>query len=175
MRDFDKIAEKMVQTSNWNAARKVQEFRRLCPGIVCQIEADQGSSGPAIFWGDCRNLDELAGQVIVEPSVLETIFQIAGRRYCPEHPHAGYQHTYGYLFSVIETPYGKKRDRWVKTDLEAGLGLPLDVFGPSPSEGTLMANATWLAGNIAFTGHKRFRTRSPDQRGRGSGSSGNRL
>ena len=156
MPDFDKITRQLLTSASAGDAKMITAVRRLCPGIVRQIEADQGCSGPAIFWGDCRNFDELAGQVIVEPSILQTIFQIAGRRLSPEHPHAGFQHTYGYLFSVIETPYGKKRDRWVQTDLEAGLGLPLDVLGPSPSEGTLMANATWLAGSIAFSDHKRL-------------------
>ena len=156
MPDFDKIIRQLLKSARAGDAEMIAAVRRLCPGIILQIEADRGPSGPGIFWGDCRNLDELAGQVIVEPSILQTIFQIAGRRLSPEHPHAGYQHTYGYLFSVIETPYGKKRDRWVRTDLESALGLPLDVLGPAPNEGTLLANATWLAGSIAFRGHKRL-------------------
>lgn len=157
MVDFERIALKLIQSSNRKIAEKDDEFHRLCPGIARQIETDRGSSGPAIFWGESRNVDEFAGQVIVEPSILQTIFRIADRRLMPEHPHAGYQHTYGYLFSLIKTPYGKKRDRWTRTDLEASLGLPLDLLGPSPSEGTLMANVTWLAGNIAFSGHNRVR------------------
>ncbi|MEZ6122507.1 MAG: hypothetical protein R3C49_04940 [Planctomycetaceae bacterium] len=70
-------------------------------------------------------------------------------------PHAGLQHTYGYLFSIIDTPYGRKRDRWVTTSLEESLGLPEDILSPVPSSGTLLSNATWLAGLIAFSGHRR--------------------
>ena len=66
--------------------------------------------------------------------------------------HAGLQHTYGYLLSTIVTPFGYKRDRWLSPWLEQGFGLPPDVLGPNPSRGTLLANATLLAGSAAFRG-----------------------
>ena len=66
--------------------------------------------------------------------------------------HAGLQHTYGYLLSTIETPYGFKRDRWVSPMLERAFDLPIDALGPNPTEGTLLANATMIAGHAAFRG-----------------------
>ena len=64
--------------------------------------------------------------------------------------HAGLQHTYGYLFSVIDTPFGRKRARWITTDLERGLGIEASLLGPAPKQGTLLANLTWLLGHIVF-------------------------
>ncbi|MCA9138499.1 MAG: hypothetical protein KDB00_17125 [Planctomycetales bacterium] len=155
MHPFDTIARQLNDEADKPTTQRVSLLRRSCPQIVRQIESDVGRSGPLIFWGECRNVDEFAGKVIVEPPILESIFRIARQPLHLEHPHAGLQHTYGYLFSVIETPFGKKRDRWVSDQLEQSLDLPTDVLGPTPKFGTLLANATWLAGSIAFRGHSR--------------------
>jgi hypothetical protein len=157
MRDFDRIAKRLIAARNQRLVDRIAILQRFCPELVRQMETDRGPSGPLIFWGRCKNVDELACRVIVEPTILETLFRIAEQRFSPEHPHAGLQHTYGYLLSVIDTPYGRKRDRWVRTSLESAFGLPPDVLGPSPTDGTLLANATWLAGSIAFQGHDRLK------------------
>jgi len=157
MRDFDRIARRLIAAADQPLADRIALLKRLCPELVHQIETDRGPSGPLIFWGRCRNFDELAGQVIVDPAILETVFRIAEQPFSLAHPHAGLQHTYSYLLSVIDTPYGRKRDRWVRTSLESAFGLPPDVLGPSPTDGTLLANATWLAGSIAFQGHDRLK------------------
>ena len=155
MLDFDQIARQLMLASNRSLVDRLALLKRLCPRIVQQIEQDRGCSGPLIFWGRCRNVDEFAGTVIVQSPILELIFHVAQQPFFPRHPHASLQHTYGYLFSIIDTPFGKKRDRWVHTSLEKSLGLPTDLIGPSPSCGTLLANVTWLAGSIAFRGHAR--------------------
>ena len=157
MRDFDGIARRLIAAANQPLADRIALLKRLCPEFVHQMETDRGPNGPLIFWGRCRNVDELAGQVIVDPAILETVFRITVQPFSPKSPHAGLQHTYGYLLSIIDTPFGRKRDRWVKTSLESAFGLPPDVLGPSPAAGTLLANATWLAGNIAFQGHNRLK------------------
>jgi hypothetical protein len=64
--------------------------------------------------------------------------------------HAGLEHTYGYLFSILKTSFGFKRARWVSGEIENGFGLPVGVLGPKPSQGTLFSNVTFFAGNIAF-------------------------
>src|SRR5262249_2770464 len=98
------------------------------------------------------NVDEYAGQTIVHPEILRAIGELAGVRMRSPVVHAGLQHTYGYLFSLIETPYGAKRDRWVTTDLETGFGLELSLLGEKPHDGTLLANLTWFLGRIVFRG-----------------------
>ncbi|TWU02995.1 hypothetical protein [Stieleria varia] len=155
MPDFDKIARRLTKNAYLPLDDQVEQLQRLCPDVVCQLEQDSGRGGPLIFWGTCRNVDELAGKVIVDPGILKLIFRVAEQRLDIEFPHAGLQHTYGYLFSVINTPYGKKRERWTSDALEHSLALPSDTLSPAPATGTLLANATWLAGNIAFRGHAR--------------------
>lgn len=122
---------------------------------VRQIQQDCGPAGPLIFWGTSGNVDELAHAEIVDPAILLPLLKVAGQPLNAANPHAGVQHTYGYLFSTIETPFGKKRDRWTSTALENALGLPTDTLSPVPKSGTLLANATWIAGQIAFAGDAR--------------------
>ncbi|MBU6153298.1 MAG: hypothetical protein KGP28_03245, partial [Bdellovibrionales bacterium] len=64
--------------------------------------------------------------------------------------HAGLNHTYGYLFSILETPYGYKRARYVRHEIEAGFGLKEGIFGGHPEKGSLLLNLTLFAGRIAF-------------------------
>lgn len=130
-------------------------FKRLCPHIHRQIADDRKDPGLFPLWGKSVNVDENAGQVIVPPPILQTIGRIAGVPMRGRFVHAGLQHTYGYLFSPLETPYGKKRDRWVSTDLERGFGLDPSLLGPQPRSGTLLANATYFLAHIAFRGAER--------------------
>ncbi len=73
------------------------------------------------------------------------------------HPivHAGVNHTYGYLFSIIDTPYGHKRDRWVKGQVAKTLGIPEDAIAPQSRNGTFLTNVTYLLGRVAFRGRRR--------------------
>jgi hypothetical protein len=68
--------------------------------------------------------------------------------------HAGMDHTYGYLFSTLQTQFGFKRARWVQPDIDKGLGLPPGLISPAPPAGTLFSNVTCLAGNIALKDDK---------------------
>jgi hypothetical protein len=73
---------------------------------------------------------------------------------------AGVEHTYGYLFSLLSTPFGFKRARWVRDDVEAGFGLTRGTLGPLPGQGTLFANVTYFAGRIAFRDEASSRERA---------------
>src|SRR5262249_13847493 len=64
--------------------------------------------------------------------------------------HAGLQHTYGYLFATLDTPYGPKRERWLSNHLERGFSLDPTLFSERPKLGTLLANITWFLGAIAL-------------------------
>lgn len=126
-------------------------FSAYVPGILKQLAADRSNPAPARLWGESVNLDEMANGVIVHPGILAFLASESGRA-APEgvRAHAGLEHTYGYLFSLLETRFGFKRARWVRDDIEAGLGLPRGLIGPDPAEGTLLRNVTCLAGGIAL-------------------------
>ncbi len=127
-------------------------LRALCPHVHRQLRRDARFPGLLSLWGRCVNFDENAREVIVHPAILRALGEVLGLRVRGRVVHAGLQHTYGYLFSLIETPHGFKRDRWVSTDLERGLGIDPTLLSEQPSAGTLLANATWLMGQVAFRG-----------------------
>lgn len=138
-----------------DAAGKGQKLEPLlsahAPGVLKQLDADSQNRALLALWGKSINYDELANGEIVNPAVLSFI---AARLGAPmpagKIMHAGLEHTYGYLFSLLPTKFGFKRARWVRPDIEDGLGLPRGAAGPAPSSGTLLANVTCLAGGIAL-------------------------
>src|SRR5262245_13206806 len=88
-------------------------LRRRCPEVLRQIVADARHPGLFSHWGRSANFDENAQSVIVDPAIVRAVGETAGVPARGRFVHAGLLHTYGYLFSLIETPYGAKRDRWV--------------------------------------------------------------
>ena len=152
--DFSALAQNLIATTQSDVALGVERFHELCPDLVAQIGRDATRMGPLSFWGRSINFDELANQTIVDSAIIQLLSQISGKKLSRKWPHAGLQHTYGYLLSLIQTPYGMKRDRWIDTSLETAFGLNHSVLSPVPNEGTLLSNATWLAGQIAFRGNE---------------------
>jgi hypothetical protein len=126
-------------------------FLAQVPGILKQLDADRANAAVLSLWGESINYDELANGEIVHPWILGFLAARGGAAQ-PRGKivHAGLEHTYGYLFSLLPTKFGFKRARWVRPDIEDGLGLPRGSAGPSPSEGTLLANITCLAGGISL-------------------------
>src|SRR5262245_4006145 len=115
----------------------VPVLRTRCPYVYDQLRRDARFPGLFSLWGRCVNIDENTREVIVQPAILHALGDLAGVRVRGRVVHAGLQHTYGYLFSLIQTPYGFKRDRWTSTDLERGLGVDLTLLGERPAAGTL--------------------------------------
>jgi hypothetical protein len=130
-------------------------LERRCPELTRQIAADKARPAILRLWGQSRNIDENTGRTIVPQPVIQTLGTLAGVEM--QHPivHAGVTHTYGYLFSLIDTPYGFKRERWVRGEVARALGLPDWILSPQPRTGTLLANATYVMGRIAFRGRRR--------------------
>jgi hypothetical protein len=129
----------------------VPVLTRLCPDIHDQIRRDGKTPGLFSFWGRCVNVDENVNEIIVHPAILEAIGNLAGVSMRGRAVHAGLQHTYGYLFSLLKTPYGYKRDRWVSPELALGFGLERSLLCSRPKEGTLLANLTWFLGQIVYS------------------------
>jgi hypothetical protein len=134
------------------------------PAIAAEIAADQPNTDLLDLWGVAINLnqattDTYGNEPIVDPSIediLNADMGVAPRQ--NNLTHAGVQHTYGYLFSLLQTPYGYKRARWVAPDVTQGFGMPDGTFGPTPPDGTLFGNVTYMAGSIAFTGEPELAT-----------------
>jgi hypothetical protein len=134
-------------------------LKRLCPHIVRQIIRDGKTPGLLPFWGRSVNVDENVGQTIVHPAILRAIGAWAGVPMRGRVVHAGLQHTYGYLFSLLDTPYGAKRDRWVSDAWERAFRLEPSLLGAQPKAGTLLANVTWFLGQIVYRDQPHLRQR----------------
>jgi hypothetical protein len=133
------------------------------PALVTHLQKDGRHDDLKKLWGMSINYDELAKGTIVQPQILDTLRLFfgetgvaPGKLTLSKHPveHAGMEHTYGYLFSVLPTSFGYKRARWVRPDINHGFGLPEGVIGPAPSRGSLFVNASYLGGMIAFRGEE---------------------
>jgi hypothetical protein len=121
------------------------------PRLLENIKADAASKTITSLWGTSLNFDEGAKDIILRPQVynaLAKIFHV--QKQDGKVVHAGTEHTYGYLFSNLDTPFGYKRARWVVPDIEKGFGLAAGDISPVPSSGTMLANATFFFGSIAF-------------------------
>jgi hypothetical protein len=137
------------------------QLDRLAPNLKDQLVADSHRSSWHALWGSSINYDEFAHGMIVNPAILEAIRETmavstpiieptASSPVKGQIVHAGMEHTYGYLFSVLKTSFGYKRARWVRSIIESGFGLPMGMLGPNTPEGTLFSNITYFIGNISF-------------------------
>lgn len=148
MIDFNRKTKQLLEASS-HGRIGIRKFEAIVPSVASQIVSDAGMDWLS-FWGQSFNFDEHEHATIVDPKILALIGRIAktemriGNSY-----HAGLTHTYGYLFSVLKTRYGFKRERWTTGTIEKGLGLPSGVFSPSPRQGTLLSNLTFTLMNIA--------------------------
>lgn len=128
-------------------------FKELAPEVFSRLEKEGSISKEfKLLWGKSLNFDEGAKSIIMNSNLYDALAEIMGD--VPMHDdrivHAGTEHTYGYLFSNLKTPYGYKRLRWVRPDIEQGFGLSEKTISPFPMDGGLFANVTAFAGCIAF-------------------------
>lgn len=127
---------------------------RNCPEVYRQLTTIAAQPKLLSLWGRSENIDEFANQDIVDLSILRLIAEITGQDMTPPAVHAGLQHTYGYLFSLIDTPFGFKRERWTRPAVEAGFGFEKSTLRVNPAAGTLLANLTYFIGRIALRGRR---------------------
>lgn len=150
------------------AAATPEEMRAILdlnlPGFTAGLEKDATQNRDLInLWGMSRNIDEshLAdGTHTVPVNVLQYLNSIFKVSYDETYTfgHAGLTHTYGYLMSNLQTPYGFKRARYVGGEMEAGFGLPAGTFSGLPTQGTLLSNLTNFIAPIAFRDHAEVMT-----------------
>jgi hypothetical protein len=143
-------AAKAMAASAEKGQSVIPILEKRCPHVYRQVLEDRKFPGLLSLWGRSVNVDENVGQVIVHPAIVQAIGELAGVPMRSPVVHAGLLHTYGYLFSLIETPYGAKRDRWLSPHLARGFGLDLSLLSDRPKQGTLLANLTWFLGQIVY-------------------------
>ena len=132
----------------------VATFQKQAPAFLKQLKHDKKTKGLLDLWGVSRNADESHLNDFIVPTNILSVFanELAITPFDPnfKYGNAGLNHTYGYLFSNLQTPFGYKRARYVKSEIEKGFGLTPGLFGGSPKKGTLLSNFTFFIGSIAF-------------------------
>lgn len=115
----------------------------LLPGIAASVRQD-AANGLFDAWDLSTVVDENTGEPVVPEALFRHLHAVAGLD--AEWPigNAGLVHVYGYLFSLAETPYGLKRERWLDAALAAAYG-ERTLFHAEALEGEGSADATPLA------------------------------
>jgi len=159
--EADKIwfntAQKMALATTPEEMRSILDEN--IPGFASGIEKDSSQNRDLVnLWGLSRNIDEshlTDGTRTVPANVISFLNSILKVKYDDQfiYGHAGLTHTYGYLMSNLQTPFGFKRARYVVGEIESGFGLSNGLLSGRPTQGTLLSNLTNFAAVIAFRDH----------------------
>lgn len=120
------------------------------PALYNQILKDSKDPYLTMFWGQSLNFDSGAKKQIVDEKIIGDLQALFNIKNDNKIVHAGVMHTYGYLFSTINTPYGYKRKRWIDPTLNAAFDLSGNSFSPETIDGGLLSNVTYFSGMLAF-------------------------
>jgi hypothetical protein len=115
-----------------------------------QILLDSTNENVAAFWGESLNFDSGAKQTILNELIIRDLQAAFNIKNDNKVVNAGIMHSYGYLYSILETPYGYKRKRWIDPTISYGFNLEKKSISSNPLEGTLLSNLTFFAGKILF-------------------------
>ncbi|GGF16830.1 amino acid deaminase [Subtercola lobariae] len=97
------------------------------PELLASLERDRGA-GAFSLWGWSTVLDENIDAPVIDEPLFASLHEAAGIEATWPIGNAGVLHLYGYLLSMVETPFGLKRERWVGSELETALGMPAGSF-----------------------------------------------
>lgn len=118
------------------------------PPLWNQISQDKKDPYLFLFWGNSQTKEN--NKAIINEKIRTDLFSIFQQNYVEDYGNAGLMHTYGYLFSTLETPYGYKRERWLMNELNQLLKLEHNQLSVKADRGTLLANVTYFAGKLTF-------------------------
>lgn len=95
---------------------------------ACRFVAADAAAGRLARWGWSSVIDEIVHEAVIEADVFDHLAAAAGREDHFPIGNAGVLHVYGYWFSEVVTPFGKKRDRWADGLLARALDQDSDAF-----------------------------------------------
>jgi hypothetical protein len=123
--------------------RTIQEIDARFPGLAKRLKEAQD---PLLLslWGRVSIIDASSNLPILPDLVLDRLGITSRRNAAGERRvHAGLMHSYGYLFSIIDTPHGRMGRHWIEGRIDERLGLGAGRFAPVPQKGEFLANLTW--------------------------------
>lgn len=149
-RQDDQYWSLMVKNAEDTRSNIMSIIKSEDPSLYNQIKKDAKDSELLGFWGQSLNIDSGANKQIINDKICTELHAEFGLKTDNRIVHAGVAHTYGYLFSVLDTPYGYKRKRWVLPTLNYAFGLEGKSLSPETTDGALLSNITYFAGTLAF-------------------------
>ena len=155
-----KLNQVFINDSHWNDLTKVliqNKDQNLDtnlsihhPNLLSQINQDSKDPYLLMFWGKSYNIDASNNKIIVDEGLLKELHQKFNFFTTNTQAHAGIIHTYGYLFSLLDTPYGFKRKRWIDQSLNSAFSFEKLSLSPDAIEGGLLSNLTYFIGMITL-------------------------
>lgn len=146
----DQYWSQLVKTSELKNESLLEVLKKENAHLFNQIERDAQDSKLLSFWGKSLNVDSGTRKQIIRDDIIMDLHQKFHLTTDKTIVHAGITHTYGYLFSVLDTPYGFKRKRWIEPTLNYAFAFVGNSLSPETLQGTLLSNLTYFAGKIAF-------------------------
>lgn len=141
----------LVKTSETKKMSILDVLKKENPHLAKQFDEDAKDSKHLIgLWGKSLNFDSGAKKQIISDAIITDLHKKFNLETDKRIVHAGITHTYGYLFSVLDTPYGYKRKRWVDPTLNYAFTFSGNSLSPETMQGGLLSNVTYFAGKIAF-------------------------
>lgn len=140
----------LVNTTLKNKTPLLSILQNENPDLYRQIKNDSLDPLLTGFWGLSLNFDSGAKKQIIDDEIIGNLQEMFHIQNDNKIVHAGVTHTYGYLFSVLNTPYGFKRKRWIDPTLNFAFSFSGKSLSPETSEGGLLSNLTYFIGTIAF-------------------------
>ena len=137
-------------------ARITDVLEENAPALYNEILLDSKDPILPIFWGKSLNFDSGAKKIIVDEKIIEDLQRPFNIKNDNKIVHAGIMHTYGYLFSTINTPYGYKRKRWIEPTLNYGFSLSGNSLSPDSIDGGLLSNVTYFTGMLVLSDKTRL-------------------
>ncbi|MDD5302857.1 MAG: hypothetical protein PHS14_07065 [Elusimicrobia bacterium] len=135
--DYETFARLHARLMDGDSAKRLEDaLPRLSRNL--KIAADVSGT----YWTDCTIFDELAKAEILPEKAMKGLGIRREAAGGVVHAPAGVMHTYGYLFSQLQTAYGLKGKRWIESRLDERLGLPAGTFSPLTAEGEFASNLT---------------------------------
>lgn len=128
--------------SSGSAAKLEKEIPRISASL--RVAARVSSA----HWSDSTPFDEKAKAYVLSEKVMTALGLKPEKDGEVVHVSAGLIHSYGYLFSQLQTAFGLKGKRWLESRLDERLGLPPGAFSPFVTEGEFLSNLTYTLDRI---------------------------
>ncbi len=132
--DYAKLHARLLEGT------KAKALEDVLPGLSANLKTARAVSEKS--WTDCTIFDELAKAEILSEKAMQGLGIRRATTGGVVHAPAGLMHTYGYLFSQLQTSFGLKGKRWIESRIDERLGLPAGTFSPLPPGGEFTSNLT---------------------------------